>query len=47
MREIQMVDLKAQYERLRPDIDKAIFSVINSSAFIKGPGVKHFEEELQ
>ena len=47
MREIQMVDLLAQYERLRPDIDKAIFSVINSSAFIKGPGVKLFEEELQ
>lgn len=47
MRDIQMVDLLAQYERLRPDIDKAIFSVINSSAFIKGPGVKLFEEELQ
>ena len=46
MREIQMVDLKVQYERLRSDIDKAIFSVINSSSFIKGPGVKHFEEEL-
>jgi len=47
MREIQMVDLLAQYERLRSDIDNAIFSVINSSAFIKGPGVKLFEEELQ
>jgi len=42
-----MVDLLAQYKRLRPDIDNAIFSVINSSAFIKGPGVKLFEEELQ
>lgn len=47
MREIQMVDLLTQYERLRSDIDNAIFSVINSSAFIKGPGVKLFEEELQ
>lgn len=47
MREIQMVDLLSQYERLRSDIDNAIFSVINSSAFIKGPGVKLFEEELQ
>jgi dTDP-4-amino-4,6-dideoxygalactose transaminase len=47
MREIQMVDLLAQYERLRSDIDNAIFSVINSSAFIKGPGVKLFEEEMQ
>lgn len=47
MREIQMVDLLTQYERLRSDIDNAIFSVINSAAFIKGPGVKLFEEELQ
>lgn len=47
MRDIQMVDLLTQYERLRSDIDNAIFSVINSSAFIKGPGVKLFEEELQ
>lgn len=47
MREIQMVDLLTQYERLRSDIDNAIFSVINSSAFIKGPGVKLFEGELQ
>lgn len=42
-----MVDLKTQYQRIRPEIDDAIFSVINSSAFIKGPDVKHFEEELK
>jgi UDP-2-acetamido-2-deoxy-ribo-hexuluronate aminotransferase len=47
MREIQMVDLKAQYDKIRSEIDAAIFSVINSSAFIKGPDVKLFEEELQ
>jgi UDP-2-acetamido-2-deoxy-ribo-hexuluronate aminotransferase len=47
MRDIQMVDLKAQYERFRSEIDDAIFSVINSTAFIKGPGVKLFEQELQ
>ena len=47
MREIQMVDLKTQYERLKPDIDNAIFSVINASSFIRGPGVKLFEEELR
>jgi UDP-2-acetamido-2-deoxy-ribo-hexuluronate aminotransferase len=47
MREIQMVDLKIQYEKIRSEIDNAIFSVINSTAFIKGPGVKLFEEELQ
>lgn len=47
MREIQMVDLKSQYEKIRNEIDNAIFSVINSTAFIKGPEVKFFEEELQ
>jgi UDP-2-acetamido-2-deoxy-ribo-hexuluronate aminotransferase len=47
MREIQMVDLMAQYEKIGPEIDKAIKSVLLSTAFIKGPDVKLFEEELQ
>jgi UDP-2-acetamido-2-deoxy-ribo-hexuluronate aminotransferase len=47
MREIQMVDLKAQYERIGTEIDTAIKSVLQSTAFIKGPEVKLFEEELQ
>lgn len=42
-----MVDLKIQYERMGSEIDKAIKSVLNSTAFIKGPDVKIFEEELQ
>jgi UDP-2-acetamido-2-deoxy-ribo-hexuluronate aminotransferase len=47
MRDIQMVDLKAQYEKIGPEIDSAIKSVLESTAFIKGPDVKLFEEELQ
>jgi dTDP-4-amino-4,6-dideoxygalactose transaminase len=47
MRDIQMVDLKAQYEKLGGEIDTAIKSVLNSTAFIRGPEVKLFEEELQ
>jgi UDP-2-acetamido-2-deoxy-ribo-hexuluronate aminotransferase len=47
MREIQMVDLKAQYEKIGIEIDNAIKSVLLSTAFIKGPDVKLFEEELQ
>ena len=47
MREIQMVDLKAQYEKIGTQIDAAIKSVLVSTAFIKGPDVKLFEEELQ
>jgi UDP-2-acetamido-2-deoxy-ribo-hexuluronate aminotransferase len=47
MKEIQMVDLKAQYELIGHEIDHAVKSVIESTAFIKGPDIKHFEEELQ
>jgi UDP-2-acetamido-2-deoxy-ribo-hexuluronate aminotransferase len=47
MREIQMVDLKSQYEKIGTQIDAAIKSVLVSTAFIKGPDVKLFEEELQ
>jgi UDP-2-acetamido-2-deoxy-ribo-hexuluronate aminotransferase len=47
MREIQMVDLKAQYEKYGQEIDAAIKSVLISAAFIKGPDVRLFEEELQ
>ena len=47
MREIQMVDLKAQYVKYRSEIDPAIKSVLETAAFIKGPDVKLFEEELQ
>lgn len=42
-----MVDLKIQYEKLRSEIDDAIMSVINSGAFIRGPQVRLFEEELK
>lgn len=42
-----MVDLKAQYDKIGTEIDEAIGSVLRSSAFIKGPEVKLFEEELQ
>jgi UDP-2-acetamido-2-deoxy-ribo-hexuluronate aminotransferase len=47
MREIQMVDLKAQYEKIGTEIDNAIKSVLLSTAFIKGPDVRMFEEELE
>jgi UDP-2-acetamido-2-deoxy-ribo-hexuluronate aminotransferase len=47
MREIQMVDLKAQYEKIGSEIDSAIKSVLESTAFIKGPDVRLFEEELR
>lgn len=42
-----MVDLRAQYDKIGPEIDSAIKSVLESTAFIKGPDVRLFEEELQ
>jgi len=46
MTSIKMVDLERQYAHLEMEIDDAIKRVISSSAFIKGPDVKAFEQEL-
>ncbi len=43
---MQFKDLKAQYLALKPDIDQAIQSVLNSSAFILGNPVAELEEQL-
>ncbi len=47
MKAIQMVDLKSQYENIQSEIDSAVLDVIRSSAFINGPEVKAFQEELE
>ncbi len=47
MKKISMVDLKTQYEKIKPEIDKAIFDVIESTAFINGPKVKEFTADLE
>lgn len=41
---IPFVDLKAQYQSIKPEIDQAIQNVINETAFIKGKYVQRFEE---
>ena len=46
MKNIQMVDLHTQYQRLKNDIDTSIQNVIDSTAFVKGPAVKDFEDNL-
>lgn len=43
---IQMVDLKSQYQRLKPEIDTAIQNVLDSGVFIKGNVVADFENQL-
>ena len=46
MRPIQMVDLKTQYQKLKPEIDKAVIDVMESAAFIGGKPVTTFTENL-
>jgi dTDP-4-amino-4,6-dideoxygalactose transaminase len=43
---IQMCDLKRQYQRIKDEVDAAIQEVIDSSAFIKGKEVGLFQDEL-
>lgn len=43
---IQMVDLKGQYMRIKPEVDAAIQNVIDNTAFINGPIVKEFAQNL-
>lgn len=47
MRDIQMVDLKGQYQKIKKEVDQRILDVIESSAFINGPEVKRFQQELE
>lgn len=47
MKKMQMVDLAGQYEKIKPEVDKAIMDVVASSAFINGPEVKSFQAELE
>ena len=47
MKPIQMVDLNSQYQKIKSELDQAIISVVESSAFINGPEVKMFQEELE
>jgi len=44
---IQMVDLKRQYLKIKPQVDAAIQEVLESAAFINGAPVQQFSQELQ
>lgn len=43
---IPLVDLKAQYESIKHEIDEAIQGVVHSGQFILGPEVEAFEQEI-
>lgn len=42
---IPMVDLKGQYETLKPEIDAAIIQALGETRYILGPNVQAFEQE--
>ena len=46
MKKIQMVDLHGQYLKIKNEVDQAIQDVIDSTAFIRGKDVGHFQDEL-
>ncbi|QTN37648.1 DegT/DnrJ/EryC1/StrS family aminotransferase [Cryomorphaceae bacterium] len=47
MRKLQMVDLLAQYDHIKEEVDKAVLDVVQSSAYINGPEVKSFQAEIE
>src|SRR5258707_13763569 len=46
MKPSQMVDTKAQYQKVKPPIDKAVVDVMESTAFINGKAVHDFAANL-
>jgi len=47
MKEIRMVDLKGQYEKIKHEIDESIREVIDTTSFINGPQVQKFQKDLE
>ena len=43
---VPMVDLKAQYARIREEVDRAVLDVLASSQYIKGEECTRFEQEF-
>lgn len=44
---IQMVDLKRQYLKIKPEVDAAMANVLDTTAFINGKAVADFTQHLQ
>jgi len=47
MKKIQMVDLGGQYEDIKEQVNAAISTVMETSAFINGPEVQTFQKDLE
>ena len=47
MKKIQMVDLNGQYQEIKQDILSSFNEILESTAFINGPQVHTFQQELE
>ena len=47
MKKIQMVDLKGQYEFIKPEVNAALQEVLDNTSFINGPAVREFQLDLE
>ena len=43
---IPLVDLQAQYRRIKPEIDEAVLRLLESAQYILGPAVASFERDF-
>lgn len=47
MRKLQMVDLKSQYDKIKPLVDASIQEVLDTTTYINGPKVHEFQKNLE
>jgi dTDP-4-amino-4,6-dideoxygalactose transaminase len=47
MKQIQMVDLVTQYEKIKSEVNEATQNVFQTAQFINGPEVKTFQSNLE
>ncbi|MCB0481663.1 MAG: DegT/DnrJ/EryC1/StrS family aminotransferase [Flavobacteriales bacterium] len=47
MKNLQLVDLSTQYQKIENEINEAVINVIKSTAFINGPEVKNFQNDFE
>ena len=43
---VPFLDLKAQYQSIKDEVNEAILSVVESCAYVKGPAVKQFQKNF-
>ncbi|MCX5768713.1 MAG: DegT/DnrJ/EryC1/StrS family aminotransferase [Candidatus Hydrogenedentes bacterium] len=43
---VPMIDLRAQYQRIKPEIDAAVAGIFECQAFVGGPILESFEESI-